>query len=64
MFRLTVTQLKTGREGVVSATHKQVVIDHLEASARRNGLGVTNHGDGGSVFKDGREVGVWKVVQE
>ncbi|ADB93784.1 hypothetical protein REDROCK_91 [Mycobacterium phage RedRock] len=64
MFTMTVTQIGTGKTGVVSASARQVVLDHLEASTKRNGFEVTwnEPGVAGDVLRDGQIVATWEVT--
>lgn len=40
MFEITVTRLRDGRTATAQASHRQALVDHVEASARRNGFEV------------------------
>ncbi|AWH13609.1 hypothetical protein SEA_LILTURB_92 [Mycobacterium phage LilTurb] len=66
MFTLTVRKIGSDKTGVVSASARQVVIDHLEASTKRNGFEVTWHEPGvnGDVLRDGQIVATWEVTAE
>lgn len=64
MFKLTVSKVGSDKTGVVTSSHRQVVLDHLEASAGRNGFEVSFHipeGSTGDIKRDGQVVGEWKV---
>ncbi|AYD87118.1 hypothetical protein SEA_NICOLETERA_91 [Mycobacterium phage NicoleTera] len=63
MFTLTVHKIGSEKTGVVSASHRQVVLDHLEASTKRHGFEVTwnEPGVSGDVLRDGQIVGTWEV---
>ncbi|AOZ61323.1 hypothetical protein SEA_DARTHPHADER_83 [Mycobacterium phage DarthPhader] len=68
MFTLTATRHRDDAEITISASHRQVLIDHLEASARRQGIvfdHVTNNIiDGGFLYLERdpiNAVGTWEV---
>lgn len=63
MHGLTVTRLKDGKRVTVEATHVKMLLDHLEASAGRNGFEVFWHEPGvfGNLKKDGVTVAIWEV---
>ncbi|AIW02984.1 hypothetical protein KIY87_gp12 [Mycobacterium phage Malec] len=64
MFTLTVRKIGSDKTGVVSASARQVVLDHLEASTKRNGFEVTwnEPGVSGDVLRDGQIVATWEVT--
>ncbi|AGK86120.1 hypothetical protein SEA_KERBEROS_93 [Mycobacterium phage Kerberos] len=61
MFTLTATRDRDGKNSKVSASHRQILIDHLEAAASRNGLVIDQLGDGGHIYLRGEAVGTWEV---
>ena len=63
MFEITVFKLCSDKFAKSTASHRQVLVDHLEASATRNGFEVTwdEPASHGSLWRDGREVGTWKI---
>ena len=70
MFEITVFKLYSDKFAKSTASHRQVLVDHLQASALRNGYDVvwdapdTNEvSNSGALFKDGREVGAWKIEE-
>ncbi|AOT25012.1 hypothetical protein PBI_KALPINE_93 [Mycobacterium phage Kalpine] len=64
MFTMTVRKIGSEKTGVVSASARQVVLDHLEASATRHGFEVTWNEPGvhGDVLRDGQIVATWEVT--
>jgi hypothetical protein len=68
MFEITVFKLHSDKFAKSQASHRQVLVDHLEASADRNGFEVSWDDQGdmpayGSLWRDGREVGIWKIEE-
>ncbi|QXO13367.1 hypothetical protein SEA_TROOPER_90 [Mycobacterium phage Trooper] len=65
MYKLTVYKANSTAKAEVSGSHTTVVIDHLKASAGRNGFEVPRHmHDGmpsGDVVRNGEVVGYWEV---
>ncbi|QGJ88365.1 hypothetical protein SEA_DREAMTEAM1_89 [Mycobacterium phage DreamTeam1] len=63
MFKLQVFKHDSPKTAEVTASHRQVVIDHLKASATRYGFDIVNHseGDSGDIFRGGKLVGFWEV---
>ncbi|QGJ90986.1 hypothetical protein SEA_BIANCATRI92_88 [Mycobacterium phage BiancaTri92] len=59
MFTLTVRKIGSDKTGVVTGSHRQVVIDHLEASTKRNGFEALPNGD---ILRDGQIVATWEVT--
>lgn len=63
MFKLTVYKYASDRRAEELAGRRQVLIDHLEASAARNGFEVTwdEPGVEGELWKQGLPVGGWTI---
>lgn len=63
MHKLTVTRLKDGKQAVIEASHSKVLLDHLEASSKRNGFEVFWFEPAvfGGLTKDGKTVATWEV---
>ncbi len=69
MFEITVTRLKDGKKATAQASHRQALLDHIEASAARNGFTVyrdraESHLLGyevGDVLKGGAVVASWEI---
>ena len=63
MFEITVCKLYSDKFAKSTASDKQVLVDHLEASAARHGFDVEfdDGDDAGSLWRDGREVGFWHI---
>ncbi|ASZ75251.1 hypothetical protein PBI_MISSWHITE_85 [Mycobacterium phage MissWhite] len=70
MFTMTVTKTKAvlgvHQQATVKATHRQMLLDHLEASAGRHNLEVrwTEPRVSGDILKDGEVVATWEVSAE
>ncbi|AMS01081.1 hypothetical protein SEA_ARCHERNM_87 [Mycobacterium phage ArcherNM] len=64
MFTLTTRKIGSDHTGVVTGSHRAVVLDHLEASAKRHGFEITwnEPGVSGDVLRDGQIVATWEVV--
>lgn len=69
MFEITVTRFKDRKAARATASHKQALLDHLEASAARNGFDIErnhemSHTLGctvGEVLQDGAIVASWEI---
>lgn len=66
MFKLTVFKYLSDRSAYVTASNRQALADHLEASAARHGFEVTWHEPGveGELSKEGRAVAGWWIDRE
>ncbi|QGJ89790.1 hypothetical protein SEA_SUPERCHUNK_91 [Mycobacterium phage Superchunk] len=63
MFKLIVRHNETGKTGEATASGRQVLTDHLEASASRFGFEVDWYepGESGYIKRNGKFVGTWEV---
>ncbi|ASJ79789.1 hypothetical protein KIY85_gp87 [Mycobacterium phage Heffalump] len=63
MFTIVVTKVDFTKSAEVSGSHVAVVIDHLEASAKRNGFEIVHVAENhyGDVIRDGQIVAMWEV---
>jgi len=63
MFALTVSKLGSDKQSKVEASNVQILLDHLEASAGRNGFTVEDvqPRDNGRLLRDGKLVGIWFI---
>jgi len=63
MFTLTVIQSGSGKQASEQATRAQILVDHLEASAGRQGFTVdhVNSNSDGWILRDGKRVGRWMI---
>lgn len=63
MLTLTVHRLKDGKSTYVKSSSRQALLDHLEASAGRNGFDVYwfEPREFGGIRKDGVTVATWEV---
>jgi hypothetical protein len=62
-LKLTVTKIGSDKESTVTASTAQMLIDHLEASAGRNGFTVDHieRNGNGWILRDGDRVAVWFI---
>lgn len=65
MYKITVAKWLSDKTAVETASRAKVLLDHLEASAKRNGFEVTwnEPGVSGGLVRDGREVGGWFIEE-
>jgi hypothetical protein len=68
MFEITVWKLNSEKHAKSTASDRQVLFDHLHASAARNGFVVTTRWDdgddiAGGLNRDGIEVAIWKIEE-
>ena len=65
MFEITVCKIMSDKIAKERASKRQILVDHLEASAARNGHEITwdEPASYGSLWKNGREVGIWKIEE-
>ena len=63
MFTLTVSKLGSTKQSTVDASNVQILLDHLEASAGRQGFTVdhVNSNSNGWILRDGKRVGRWMI---
>lgn len=63
MYTLIVHKIGSAKSAEVQASHRQILIDHLEAVTQRNGFGVTWNEPGvrGDLLRDGQIVGTWEI---
>jgi len=64
MFTLTVSKLGSTKQSTVDASNVQILLDHLEASAGRNGFTIEHvqPNDNGWLLRDGKRVGIWFIT--
>ena len=68
MFEITVWKLHSEKFAKSNASDRQILLDHLHASAARNGFVVTTRWDdgddiAGALYRDGNEVAIWKIEE-
>ena len=68
MFEITVWKLNSEKHAKSNASDRQILLDHLHASAARNGFVVTTRWDdgddiAGALYRDGNEVAIWKIEE-
>ncbi|ALF00960.1 hypothetical protein SEA_SERENITY_93 [Mycobacterium phage Serenity] len=65
MYQLNVFKHNSAHKATVTASHPEILRDHLKASAARYGFDVVNHSAGGSgdLFRNGKLVGFWEVSE-
>ena len=65
MFEITVFKLHSDKFAKSQASSEQILLDHLKASADRNGFvaGFVSGEMSGEIYRDGREVAVWKIEE-
>ncbi|QNJ57040.1 hypothetical protein SEA_DELORIS_92 [Mycobacterium phage Deloris] len=64
MFSLTVSKIGSEKSITIDSSHRQPLVDHLEASTKRNGFEVVwneplKHGD---ILRDGQIVALWEIT--
>lgn len=63
MFKIRVSKIGASAHAEVTSSHRQVLIDHLEASTQRHGFKVLEHnGEFGDIERDGLIVAEWEIV--
>jgi len=62
-LKLTVTKIGSDKESTVTASTAQMLIDHLEASAGRNGFTVDHieRNGNGWILRDSNRVAIWFI---
>ena len=65
MLKLTVYKYLSDKQATVVSDQRRALLDHLEASAARNGFEITwiEPGEFGELHRDGREVGGWYIEE-
>lgn len=64
MYKLTVYKYVTFRSATETASRFHILLDHLQASAARNGYEVGfDESDEGELIKDGQAVAGWHIVR-
>lgn len=66
MFKLTVTRFRDGNQASEVASKAQVLIDHIEAAAARQGFEIDPYdasGHGGELIREGKALGEYVIYQ-